>query len=253
MYFARLKKQREANFFCSKHDYCETTTALLKATQLLLQALRLDSLMSLLQPEAFLIGSVAEGTRLYDMSEIDVTLKFKRLNEQPFDLDPEDGFHLLFPSEDHILLREGFVATMPAPEGGEVKKAFDYVGFLHFLLRRIKAALNESYLLPDWPTNLFMVNEWGGDNCAGCRKETAKLSRSTTFAPSAHCSECRPAVTHTKIGPCLILTRCQDAGLMRTLSQLRAVTIDLIPVFPVKSPGGLMPLFHCAISSLLNR
>ncbi len=61
-----------------------------------------------------------------------------------------------------------------------------------------------------------------------------------------YCGRCPPpAVTHTKIGPCL-------AFLWRDEAQ--PLSVDLVPVFPVRSPRrGLLSLFNSAVRTLVRR
>ncbi len=66
-----------------------------------------------------------------------------------------------------------------------------------------------------------------------------------TYSPETHCSKCLPAITHTKLGPCLIFSWGEEEKLL---------TVDLIPVFPVEKPEkGVLELFDVVIKTLIRK
>ncbi len=62
------------------------------------------------------------------------------------------------------------------------------------------------------------------DLCATCKIEQDNLQQ-----PFMHCKNCLHPVTHTKVGPCIVLKWKNDDS-----SEEEIVTIDLVPIFPVK-------------------
>ena len=238
-------------YYISRYFYrpaeCAKINALLKAEHTILASLQKDPFFMQLEPEAFLIGSVAEGTRLFKANEIDVTIKFKKLHGQPFTVGRNDGFCLLVPEGDAILKRNGLVRRSDVLEN-----VFDHIAFLTKFMRAIQDALGrvEDGQCPEWPKGLSFSTKWSWHDCKKCQSTTEEI-REHMYTPQTHCNNCRPAVTHSKIGPCLIFDWTGKEASKENGSEV--LTVDLIPVFPVKSPEGLFSLFDTVARSLLER
>lgn len=223
---------------------CQKVNVLLTACQLFLGELQRKSEFSRLDPEGFLIGSVAEGTRLFQASEIDVTIKFMKLYEQPFQVAEDDGFKLLVPDREDCVW-EGSGLAKESFKSDEMK-TFDHVEFLTLFLEATREAFVQARKRTDWPEGLESNAEWTLQDCQRCQEHTEKSAKAV-YSPHYHCKDCRPLVTHSKIGPCVILTWRDENG------EPEVLTLDLIPVFPVHSPRGLVGLFNTATRSLLQR
>ena len=207
------------------------------ACQLILQN-NLDSSNCIgeLEPSFLLIGSIAEGTRLHAANEIDVTVQFKALEKAPLEISDDNACEILLTGEDHPL--EEF-----SEKHGD-KRVLCYDKFLTFFLQTLKRCILQAASSPNWPKDLDFQKDWKHDQCEDCKSESQKLAEESIYSPYTHCKNCLPLVTFSKIGPCLIF----QWGSERTV-----VTVDLIPVFPVKSPGGVFPLFSSVIRTLHSK
>ncbi len=211
---------------------------MLKVCVLLVQNLRDKRIAwSRLEPRIHLIGSIAEGTRLCKSNEVDVTLQFKALKDQPFQLADLNACELVMP-EGHLLKEFSFISTAD-------QWIFNYGKFLHSFLEDLKETLLSIRSSPEWPSDLSFQEKW--EPCKSCEERTHKHRRSG-YNPQTHCKKCFPVVTHTKLGPCLIFQWEEEEG------KLLPLTIDLIPVFPVRSPGnGVLGLFNAVTKTLLEK
>ncbi len=208
---------------------------------------------------------MAEGTRLHEANEIDLTIKFQRMYEdgQEFEVAAEDGFHLLVPRGNKLIGQDGkFVALEEQrPKMVSDKKVFDHIAFLAEFMESISKALRHIRSSQHWPQGLDFSSDWDRNKCLDCRC----ILTSTVYYPYSHCKMCRPVVTHSKIGPCLIFTWNKDFNEQQHQAskgtdehddmdgKLEVLTVDIIPVYPVKSPAGLMGLFNTSTRSLLRK
>ncbi len=225
-----------------------------------------------LHPTFELIGSVVEGTRLGSANELDVTVAFPSLfrgDHGPLRLGRrEDGsLDAMAATADPKSPLAAFSAqngksAADLHAGGRM--VFDYPRFLHHLLKAIKVGLMGAMESQEWPTDLeFQVynplkccypenvhylatcvvcsllaqKTWDSSNV--CCSAYSDFQRSSVFHPFTHCSDCRPPVAHTKLGPVLMARNHGDSGKVVT------VTMDVVPVFPLESEGlGLLDLFN---------
>ncbi len=211
-----------------RKEECEKISALLTACHLLEGEVTTNEL-AWLKPTFVLIGSVAEGTRLEKASEIDLTVKFKNLREQP-----------LVPSKSDLDLH--VPNDSPMRRFTKDNGTYDHVAFLSHFIDAIKNGLVRASQSDDWPESLsFNLEQW--QPCPECLK-ISNSKRTSVYSPQYHCQNCLPAVAHTKVGPCLVL---KWKGKV-------TVTADLIPVFPVSSQKrGVLGLFNTVTQSLLKK
>ncbi len=101
--------------------------------------------------------------------------------------------------------------------------------------------------LSDWPEGLS-VNMARWTPCQSCEGVSA-VRRRSIYSPQVHCGSCLPSVTHTRLGPCLILGWDSGSG------DVTPLTVDLVPVFPVRVEDGrgMLSLFDAKIETLLRR
>ena len=223
----------------SRLNECAKIRSLLLVCQLLQEVIKNETVfLASLKPRFYLIGSVAEGTRLFNGNEIDVTVQFDALHNSPLEL--LDGSACEFVIGVNHPLRK-FAKMRDGKEVLHYEHFFiSFLGDLQKILLRMQAAK-----LSKWPQDLFFqekVKHW--NSCDDCLAESLSLAQDSIYSPQRHCKKCLPLVSHTKIGPCLIF-QWGPHGI--------PVTMDLIPVFPLKSPEGVLPLFNSVIQTLLER
>ena len=112
------------------------------------------------------------------------------------------------------------------------------------MLISLQKGLKSAIKSPYWPNDLSCdTDKW--TECPDCKKESQKI-RKSRYSPQTHCDHCFPAVTHTKLGPCLIFQWGREKI---------PLTVDLIPVFPVNNPDDktLLSLFNITIKTLLEK
>ena len=215
--------------FVTRKEDCSKVTALLGVCQMLLGEMKKEEgPFSKLRPQFYLIGSVAEGTRVGKANEVDITLRFQALHDSPLKVVDSNGCKLRFQKDN--ALRQFCKANECT--------TFCHASFMNELLNEISKALMSIKTLPKWPKELTFESSF--QPCLTCTEV------SLTEGCLKHCRSCRPAVTYTKLGPCLLFKWKEDTEW--------PLTIDLIPVFPVQSPGcGLLSLFSVAVKTLYRR
>ena len=186
--------------------------------------------MAKLKPKFFLIGSVAEGTRLFRASEADLTVQFLGLHE----LTVVDATTLIVHERD-IGLLGSFLKT---------HNVFDYPAFLSFFMENLQSAMATLTRVGKFPQSFDGLN-LNHHQCKTCNKNMKEGEVSSIFTPMMHDENCHPAVCHTKLGACLILPWKFDNHHSWTM------TVDFVPVFSVR--GKTMDLFNEAIKSLVEK
>ena len=221
----------QSYLFTFRRLECLAVHDLLLTSQELEKALNenLWSPISRMKPTFFLIGSVAEGTRLYCGSEVDLSAKFEGLH--PFLVDEVTGTSLLVDDNDREILRQ-FITD---------SNMFNYSKFLEFFLKEVNSALKLLVKEKRLPATLNL--SFDHQPCPLCIELNDAQQKRSIFEPYTHCDQCHPAVCHTKIGPC-ILSTWNFAGISRTM------VVDLVPVFEVK--GQSLPLFNNVMRTLIN-
>ncbi len=222
----------------------------------------MDQVLGQLGPTFTLTGSAVENTRFCNGSEIDVCVSFLFMAKSyPFRLDCDssgnirDAMKIISPVG--IKNLEGFTldsesATDEKDEDDSLQttstKTFDFTKFLFYFLSFIRTSLLELSSSSDWPKQLVIDDTWKFNNECCIKERDAPVSdySKSLYNPYTHCAKCRPAVTHTKIGATPIFT-WKDGGTESVL------TADLIPVFPVESPKGFLPLFNAIVSTLTKK
>ena len=217
--------------------------ALLTASYLLNQDfLKRDGLLSRLHPKFYLIGSVPEGTRLFKASEIDVTVQFEsqQHEEHALQVDKSNACEVIVPRGN---LLQAFSWARPS----DGHRVFCYSEFMRFFLEEVKISLARIHQSGDegeikWPDKLHCRLDW--EPCMSCHAESDK-ARNSVYSPQTHCQSCFPAVTHTKLGACLVFLWGKER---------LPLTMDLIPVLSIEDGGsGILGLFDCTIKTLLEK
>ena len=208
---------------------------------MLLDDLR-HSELAWLRPKFTLIGSIAEGTRLFQADELDISVKFEALQQFPLRVSRANACQLLV-DEEHVL---GRFCRRPGKGGGSPPfLAFNHERFLRYFLEAVRKSLLRIEVQDGWPKTLsFNGKTWM--SCPACR-ELTESRRTSLYHPQTHCPDrrCLPMVAHSKVGSCLVF---QWRGGRLPLN------VDLVPVFPVRSPErGLFGLFDATINTLLRR
>ena len=209
---------------------CQAINDLLLLCKRIEQQLNQDekSIMSKLKPRFFLIGSVAEGTRMYRASEADFTTQFRGLHE--FSVG-EDATELIAHDNDVKVLK-AFIND---------KKVFNYPAFLKFFLEQLRIAIEELERNEEIPQSFKKLNLYHVP-CENCKKEMKHIF---IFQPFQSCKDCLPTICHTKLGPCLAFHWMFDE------SNGWVMTADLVPIFQVK--GKPMDLFNRVMTTLLDK
>ncbi len=113
---------------------------------MLLSELTAQGLMKRLEPTFHLIGSIVEGTRLWEANEMDITVQFQAMKERPLTVG-EDATTILL----HQDLKEDFKNAGMAKDGGN---AIYYPQFLHFVLEQLDSSLSRLEERGELPQNL---------------------------------------------------------------------------------------------------
>jgi len=216
---------------CANND-CEILHPVLRFLQLLQKDLVIPGRpLAPLKPQFLLIGSIAEGTRMGKADEVDISISFQGLQDNPLCLLRDNGES----KEDDALLHLGFTAK-DCP--GHLKRflddrqTFNYPLFLLCFLSELQLGINNiesSGQMPD--PRLQVASSW--QPCKICQSQ----KESWPGEPFTHCKKCAPTVTHTKIAPCLILRWKAKKGQKATM-----VTVDIVPRFPIYHEKGQVHL-----------
>ncbi len=157
---------------------------------------------------------------------MDVSVTFEGLSQNPFELDESTVATCVMVPEKHQ-----FLNRFMDKEG-----RFDYSLFLNYFCEELWTCLR-SIDKVFIPRRLAFNTEW--QPCANCH-----LPDSERMMPMTHCLSCVPAVTYSKLGPCLLFTWKTIWGSQTVLS------LDLIPNFYVKYAGNTGTLFQKVFQSL---
>ncbi len=180
-----------------------------------------------LEPKLILIGSAAEGTRLVEADEIDVSLKFHALSEHALKMQDDADALAVVISENAPVLSSYTFDT----------RILDYSKFFGFLLRELCSTLKR--IKNQLPQRLDCNVDWVHTDCSGCQKRE-------DLGLVSFCQDHLPPVAHSKIGPCLIFTW---AGSERT----SILTVDLVPLYPLQTASDLPELFGKVFKSLYQQ
>ncbi len=221
--------------------------------------MKADEVLGQLDPNFVLTGSVVESTRFCHATEIDVCVSFAALAKSyPFRLDSNtdgkirDAMKVFAPVGvkhfERFTKQNSFETNGRNEDDQEhvtTSQIFDFPKFLYYFLTFIKKSLLKLSSRPDWPEKLRMDYSWKPSNkcCIKERNASSSDHSKSLYNPHTHCSKCRPFVTHTKIGATPIFTWKDD-------ETETVLTADFIPVFPVESSQGFLPLFYAIVSTL---
>jgi hypothetical protein len=193
-----------------RKQHCAIVKDLLSACKLLEEGLNSveSSAMSRLGPSFCLVGSVSEGAKVGCIPEVDIAVTFEGLRNHPFKVG-DKATSLEAPGVDSM---RDFTLDDAA--------TFDYPKFLNKFLDEVRNAC----VRMECPGSLKLGNPFFVP-CPDCKNLKKNIS---LYEPVTHCSHCRPAVIHTKLGACLIF-QWDDGSLKDPI----VVTVDLVPTFPV--------------------
>ena len=138
-----------------------------------------------LLPKLALIGSVPEGTRLMEASELDMTVRFEGLKGKELIINVDNAMEMFLPKDQ--VDSHPLIAFCDKIEQGW---KFNFPRFFIYFLREVQRALKDDSI---WPNSLKkgLIR----DNCQGCIN-LQKLRESGS--PKIYCESCLPLVTHTK-------------------------------------------------------
>lgn len=174
-----------------------------------------------LLPKFHLVGSIAEATRIHKATELDFMCQFKALRNR-FPMKALDAT-TLYAEINH-----------PLREFCNQDGIFSFAAFLQAMLENVQLCLEA--IEDELPPNLTLCKVQ--NLCSQCQ------SNQSTLQPFMHCPKCLFGVTHTKVGPCIVMKWKQDI-----------VTIDLVPVFPIQVENctNIADVFNFVTKSLLEK
>ena len=180
-----------------------------------------------LSPKFILVGSIIEGTRIGHAGELDLTVTFEGLNDNPFHLGA-DAFTLEIRDENH-----------PMKEYCTEEGILDYSPFFSDMLDEIESCIATQSDVISKETNhrITIPQRPMHEDLSLIREYDPKLG---TFYQ--HSNEHLFPVTHTKIGACLIFE----------WKGSEILTVDLIPVLPVEG-SSIKRLFESVTQTLMRR
>ena len=185
---------------------------------------KLNSKLPELDPRFILVGSIVEGTRMHSADELDITMQFKGLQECPL-----------------IIGHDPFILRIDDPDNHPLGK-WCYDGILRFelflanILHDLVDIIGNGRREIEEMTNhrISIKSQQSQHILCDCGSDSPIMS---------HCSKCLPNVTLTKIGACLIFE-------WRENNIEEVLTIDLIPVLPVKGKN-LNEMIHSITNTLI--
>ena len=191
--------------------------------------MKLREKMPLLQPHLILVGSVAEGTVVLKVKDIDITMQFCGLESAP-----------LYPCENGFSLRlsdanNSANPLAPFQEEGQLKmdQFFKYViESIGSIIKLESATINDishSRLKVEWPSSCHSR----GHECPFI------VDNECQGKYYSHCKKCSFPVTQTKCGACLIFAwklADESRGWRRRIHE-EVITVDIIPVLPLAWPS----------------
>ena len=206
-------------------DNCERTQDLLEHSCKVEDFLRNHSkLFKSLKPCFKLIGSIAEGTRIGRAVEVDITIDFLEL-KNCLEVDENDPRKIKVIDENKW---ENLGLSQFIKEE-KTEKLFDFPKFLQTLLEELELAMKS--ITPTGKLSFMQIIH--GVPHHGSTEPKFENS---------HCKKHLPFLTHTKIGPCLVLS----------WGHKDIVTIDLIPVFHVTNKSCL-PIMRKTLQMLVEK
>ena len=182
-----------------------------------------------LQPQLILVGSVAEGTRLWLANEMDLMLRFNH---------PATMFAIRDNDPFHIFLNE---STRP-PSGLQPyfnsKGEFLLAYFMQDLLNSVDTAVDGLFKNEQNPPSLERL-PWQPRACPACGPRLKRAKRDKRIFQ--HCKHCAPTVTQTKVGICLQFQWRSPAD------ELVYCSIDIVPTYSVQ------PIDSFALARIVNQ
>ncbi len=160
-----------------------------------------ETLLGKLRPNFETVGSVPEGTHVGEVSNIDFMCHFQTLEENQFPLIARNALTLMIEKPNHPLQKYC----------SKIDRRFEFDHFLSDMMKTVELAMS----CIEMPEHLSIP----------ARQFKFKCYHNAEYRkPRTHCPECISPVTFTKSGVCIILKWKEN----------EIVTIDLVPVFPVK-------------------
>ena len=218
-------QNKDCKHIGEKRDNCERTQDLLEHSCKVEDFLRNHSkLFKSLKPCFKLIGSIAEGTRIGRAVEVDITIDFLEL-KNCLEVDENDPRKIKVIDENKW---ENLGLSQFIKEE-TTEKLFDSPKFLQTLLEELELAMKS--ITPTGKLSFMQIIH--GVPHHGSTEPKFENS---------HCKKHLPFLTHTKIGPCLVLS----------WGHKDIVTIDLIPVFHVTNKSCL-PIMRKTLQMLVEK
>ncbi len=167
-----------------------------------------------LKPEFVLIGSIPEGSRVHSANELDIILHF---DVKP--LIAKDAMNLYVEDDDN-----------PMKAFCDAKNRLDIAKFFLTFLAEVASLIPQIEM---------------ADRMAPAKKDSfcPKCTQTMPFKP---CAECLFPVTHTKAGACLVFKRRRDK------EDDLVLTVDLIPLIPIKNDRNVVELFNSVMQTLMT-
>jgi hypothetical protein len=174
---------------------------------------------------------VAEGTRLFEASEVDFSMKLEGLKDCPI-----------------VVKDNAMIFYCPKGEETELKPfikdgRLDYERLFKTILSNIQDAIKEL----EMPDGISIQGSF--TPCDSCSTEFENNRKTNYLAVHSHCAICAPVVTHTKIGACLVF-KDQDK---------KFLTMDLVPMLPVtleskqSDESNTILLFQSVVNTLVEQ
>ena len=188
--------------------------------------------MNIIKPKFFLVGSIPERTRIGHANELDIVMRLQGLKHFPFVVEEDDAMKLKINNPKHPLI-----------EFRKRDNTFNFerffIEFHHHIKEALYQIINKQLLEPG--LTIGRADKF----CDDCRqlRDIHKV-----YAPYKHCKNCLFPVTHTKVGPCLIFQWQPDQN-----TQPSVITVDLVPVFPIKSENKtILDWMNCVTKTLIT-
>ena len=197
-----------------------------------------------LEPEFILVGSIAEGTRIYAATELDVLVRFNGLKDEKFQFKiGKNAFSLKIDHEENHPMID-FI--------DQQSLSLNYKQFFEFFLltvtdivldslETIKEITEGRIIFPDWYKTFLTAPTH--KNSHGCPIREVDPIKGPFYT---HCQTCLFPVTQTKSGACLVF-KWKSAE----YDKEDVLTMDLIPVLPLKE-CTLNELFSSVTETLLT-
>ncbi len=196
---------------------------LIEALKILHEDMGANSDLAHFQPVFSLLGSIREGTRLDHANEIDIAVHFQLFRDHPLQLKNDvDASELIVRGAVDPIMR--FLKAD--------RETLDYPKFFCFFMDQVESSLRRVEL----PLGLSCTIDHRPEDCPVC-DELSKAEPTRT-----HCARCLPAITHTKVGLCLLFTWRDPSG-----GEAVVLSVDLVPIFPLLRLDRSLEELHEAI------